>query len=227
MASCSIHDFITLVKKLHTVRHFHRPGNQYGKIIHRSLTIRTDEERLVARFWHFRCHTDNRRNIINVREAASLFAVAEDRHRQVMQHLIHENADGVSKLVSDVLTWAINIVWPEDDEIHSKHLLRSLQVKLRCQLGDAVRVFRMLRCFLDHWKEFGRSERSNRRGEHEALDTAHDRLVDQLNSGLQVVAVVEPSNEMRKPLGCVCCQMVDIVEGAVLGEKLLHSGEDL
>ena len=46
---------------------------------------------------------NRRRDFFDVGKAAGLGSVAEDAHRFAVQDLVHEDADGVAKLVCDVL----------------------------------------------------------------------------------------------------------------------------
>ena len=65
------------------------------------------------------------------------------------------------------------------------------------------------------------AERRDGRRENEALDGLGEHgLVDHRDRGLEVVAVVEPTDIVREALGGVGGQVVDVVEGAVLLEQL-------
>ena len=83
---------------------------------------------------------NQRRNVVDVRERALLRAVAEDRHRLSLHHLVHEDADDVPVTVADVLVLAVDVVRTEDRVLEPEHLVRGAQVELDRVLRDAVRV---------------------------------------------------------------------------------------
>eukprot|EP00964_Phaeocystis_antarctica_P127675 scaffold91375_cov60-Phaeocystis_antarctica.AAC.3 len=100
--------------------------------------------------WVEHARGDDRRDVVHVREAARLLAVAEDGEGLGAQHLVHEDAHRVAKLVGDVLPRAVDVVRSEDGEGQPEHPARRAQVQLEGVLGDAVRVLRPLRRGLSH-----------------------------------------------------------------------------
>ena len=152
-------------------------------------------------------------------ERPRLPAVAEDGHRPVGHHLVHEDPDHVPVRIGEVLQLAVHVVWPEDRVVEPEHALCRDQVELDGVLGDPVGVFRLGDDFLGHGR-LRRPVHGDRAGEDEALDgLGADGSVDQVDRAENVVRVVEAANEVRQPFGRVGGQMEDV--GEVVGAKQL------
>jgi len=92
------------------------------------------------------------------------------------------------------------------------------QVELDGVLGDPVRILGLGRLVLGH-RDLTRSVDRDRAREDEALAIAQHRLVDEVDRGLEVRAVVVGADEVRQPLGRIGAQVVDVVKPAVAPQR--------
>src|SRR5690242_11001044 len=53
---------------------------------------------------------DQWRHVVDVRKGTHLAAVAEDRHRLALHHLVHEDSDDVPVAIADVLMLPVDVV---------------------------------------------------------------------------------------------------------------------
>jgi len=136
-----MHDFVPR-GQMHDRRRFSEGGGRFlSELQNRVMSVCPDVEDPIVSLGYRRAAGDDRSDIVDMREGPSLQSVAEDRHRQVMQQLVHENADHVAVLVGDVLPRAVNVVRAKDDEPGSKHFARGAKIEFDGILCDAVRIF--------------------------------------------------------------------------------------
>ena len=119
--------------------HVHRRRHQADQFVERARLVRPDVEHLVPRRRQVDRLGHQRRDVIDVAERPRLRAVAEDRHRPVLENLIHEDADHVAIAVADVLTGTKHVVRAEDDVVEPEQLVTGAQVELDGVLRDPVR----------------------------------------------------------------------------------------
>ena len=111
---------------------------------------------------------------------------------------------------------------PEDDEVHSEHVVGRLQLLFYGVLGDAITVLRLRLGFLSQGNLPSAVDRDGGR-EHETIHVVVHRRVDQVDAPDQVVLVVESFDEVAQALCGVGSQMVDAFE-ALGGEELMNEG---
>src|SRR6267378_3413691 len=95
--------------------------------------------------------------------------------------------------------------------------MRCGQVQLDGVLRNAVGVLWFRRHFLSD-RRFALPVHGDRGSEHETLHTVQHGLVDEVDRSDQIVSVVETADEVAQSFGCVRCQMIDVVEAAVIPE---------
>ena len=103
--------------------HTHRSNDHVGQLKHTIRLVGSYIENLVVRSFTQNRMGDNWPDITDVRKSPGLLAIPEDGHRFVLHDPIHENADHISVAVSDVLTLAIDVMWPKDDAVQPEHFV--------------------------------------------------------------------------------------------------------
>ena len=91
------------------------PGPPVGQLVHAIRLVGANVEHLIISRRYVDRLRHDRSDIANVAEGARLGAVPKDRHRLVLQDLVHEDAHHVAVFIADILPLAVNVVRPEDD----------------------------------------------------------------------------------------------------------------
>src|SRR5436309_2720863 len=103
-----------------------------------------------------------RRDISNVSKCTCLFSVPENRHRLILQDLIHKDPDDIAIAIANILALSIHVMRPKDDELETKHIARFVEIHFDGVLSDAVWINRLRGEALNHW-HLARPINSNRR----------------------------------------------------------------
>src|SRR5207249_1100832 len=149
---------------------------------------------------------DDWSHIVDVRESPFLLPVTEDRHGFALQKLIHENPDDVTVAVTDILEFAINVMWTKDDIVQTKHFVRNPQFVFDRKLRDPVGVFRDGNHIFGH-RSLPHTIDGNGRSEDETPDLVIDRRIYQVHRANEIVVVIEALDKMAQALGSVGGQM--------------------
>mmetsp|Transcript_43643 Transcript_43643/g.88030 ORF Transcript_43643/g.88030 Transcript_43643/m.88030 type:complete len:670 (+) Transcript_43643:406-2415(+) len=215
------------------------------EIVDRVRLVGADVEDLVPCSGHQWASRDRRGDVVDVAEGAHLLAVAEDRQGLAMGDLVDENSNHVSVPVKHVLVRAVDVVRPEDDEVHTEELPGRMEIELERVFCDAVGVLWRRRVALGqplglvlrlglvtrcrqravrvlHLREVVDAPvHGDGRREHEAGNAMLHRLVEDLHGSHEVGPVVEGADEVREALGRVGAEVVDVVD-LVLREQPLE-----
>src|SRR5271157_298200 len=221
MIAESVFHFIPSIEKLYLWVTPHSARHEACQFVYCQFVIASHVKDFVQRSGNRYRFRDDRRNISNISERTSLLTVTVNRHRFALETLVHKDAHDVAVLVSNVLTFAVDVVWPEDYVIQVEHLVADFQFSLNSKFCNAVGVLRVADVVFAEWR-FVRSVHRDARREHEALHFVIHRAVDEVHRANQIVLVIKSLDEVRETFGGIRSQMVHVIEWVLVEQTVQH-----
>ena len=200
-------------RQVHDARRaLHRGGYEIGQIVQRARFVGADVEHVIAGVRHVYRLGYQRSHVIDVTERARLRAVAEDRHRPPLEHLVHEDADHVAIAIADVLARTEDVVRAEDDVVEPEHLVTARRSSSTAYLAIPYGSSGCGTIASVMGSVGRRAVDSDRRGEHEGANAGVHRRVHKVDGADDVVGVVEAPDEVAQAFGGIRRQVVDVRE---------------